>query len=128
VKVLLVNPLTRNITLTSPDLGLGYLSTALKKNGHEVSILDCVNERLSLAGFSDRIKHDYFDVVGFKVFTSDLFLVKKFISIVKRYHPCSTIVLGGAHPSVFPKMTLEYFQEADFAFSGCRWRQIRVNF
>lgn len=118
MKVLLVNPLTRNMTLTSPDLGLGYLSTALKKDGHEVSILDCVNERLSFEKFSCRIKNNGFDVIGFKVFTSDLILVKKSISIAKQYYPNSVIVLGGVHPSVFPEQTLEYFHEADFAFCG----------
>ncbi len=118
MKVLLVNPMTRNVTLSSPDLGLGYLSAALKRNGHEVSVLDCVNERLSLDQFGRRIAPLNFDVIGFKVFTTDILSVKKSVAVAKKCQPDSIFILGGAHPSVFPEQTMEYFQDAHYGFAG----------
>ena len=55
MKILLVNPITRNISLSSPDLGLGYLATALKRENHQVDILDCVNLRMTFKKFEDYI-------------------------------------------------------------------------
>jgi hypothetical protein len=51
MKILLVNPITRNISLSSPDLGLGYLARALKRENHLVAILDCVNLKLNFKKF-----------------------------------------------------------------------------
>ena len=39
MKILLINPITSNISLSSPDLGLGYLAGALKRENHQVDIL-----------------------------------------------------------------------------------------
>ena len=118
MKVLLVNPITRNISLSSPDLGLGYLAKALERENHPVYILDCVNLRLTFKNFEDYIASFDFDVIGFKVFSTDLFSVKKSLLIVKKRRPDAKIILGGAHPSAFPEQTLQYFEEADFAIRG----------
>ena len=118
MKVLLVNPITRNISLSSPDLGLGYLAKALERENHPVYILDCVNLRLTFNNFEDYIASFDFDVIGFRVFSTDLFSVKKSLLIVKKRRPDAKIILGGAHPSAFPEQTLQYFEEADFAIRG----------
>lgn len=118
MKILLINPITRNISLSSPDLGLGYLAGALKEEDHHVKILDCVNLRLTFKKFENYIAESDFDVVGFRVFSTDLFSVRKSIQIVKKIRPHARIILGGAHPSAFPEQTLQYFEEADFAIRG----------
>ena len=118
MKVLLVNPITRNTSLSSPDLGLGYLARALEKENHKVDILDCVNLRLTFEKFEHYIAGIDFDVIGFRVFSTDLFSVKKSLLIVKKRHSDAKIILGGAHPSAFPEQTLQYFEEADFAIRG----------
>ncbi|HUN54478.1 MAG TPA: cobalamin-dependent protein [Smithella sp.] len=118
MKVLLVNPITRNTSLSSPDLGLGYLATSLEKENHQVDILDCVNLRLTFEKFENYIARIDFDVIGFRVFSTDLLYVKKSLLIVKKRRPDAKIILGGAHPSAFPEQTLHYFEEADFAIRG----------
>lgn len=118
MKILLVNPLTRSVSLSSPDLGLGYLATALKRENHHVEILDCVNLKMPLQSFERYIRGAQFDIIGFRVFSTDLMSVKASLSIVKKLFPKTTIVLGGAHPSYFPERTLEYFTDADFAIRG----------
>ncbi|HNY51154.1 MAG TPA: cobalamin-dependent protein [Smithella sp.] len=118
MKVLLVNPVTRNVSLSSPDLGLGYLAGALKKKNHQVHILDCVNGKMTFDQFADYITALDVDVIGFRVFSTDLFSVKKSVQIVKEKLPDVIVILGGAHPSAFPEQTLQYFEEADFAIRG----------
>lgn len=118
MKVLLVNPITRNISLSSPDLGLGYLAGALKKENHQADILDCVNLRMTFENFEDYIAGIQVDVIGFRVFSTDLISVKKSLRIARKRHPDAKIVLGGAHPSYFPEQTLQHFEEADFAIRG----------
>ena len=118
MKVLLVNPITRNVSLSSPDLGLGFLAAALLKENHQVHILDCVNRRMTFEKFEQYITGLDFEVIGFRVFSTDLFSVKKSLQIVRQQFPDVRIILGGAHPSAFPEQTLQYFEEADFAIRG----------
>lgn len=118
MKILLVNPVTRSVSLSSPDLGLGYLATALKRENHQVDILDCVNLRMTLEKFEKYLTNIDFDVIGFRVFSSDLMTVSQSLSIVKNKRPDVKIVLGGAHPSYFPEQTLQYFENADYAIRG----------
>lgn len=118
MKILLVNPITRNISLSSPDLGLGYLATALEKENHNVDILDCVNLKMTFEKFENYIADIDVNVIGFRVFSTDLLSVKKSLSIVRNKRPDVIIILGGAHPSYFPKQTLQYFEEADYAIRG----------
>ncbi len=97
---------------------MGYLARALEKENHKVDILDCVNLRLTFKEFENYIAGIDFDVIGFRVFSTDLFSVKKSLLIVKKRCPDVKIILGGAHPSAFPEQTLQYFEEADFAIRG----------
>jgi len=118
MKILLINPITGNITLSSPDLGLGYLAGTLKRKNHQVDILDCVNLRLTFEEFERDVGNRDDDVIGFRVFSTDLLSVKKSLQIVREKRPDVKIILGGAHPSAFPEQTLHYFEEADYAIQG----------
>ena len=118
MKILLINPITGNISLSSPDLGLGYLAGTLKRENHQVDILDCVNLRLNYEKFESYVGNLDVDVIGFRVFSTDLLSVKKSVKMVREKRPDVKIILGGAHPSTFPEQTLQYFEEADFAIRG----------
>lgn len=118
MKILLVNPINRYAYQSNPDLGLGYLATALKKVNHNVLILDCINNRFTFEKFEEYINSSDFDVVGFKIFSTDLASARKCLQIVKRHNSNTIIIVGGIHPSILPQETLEYFSEADFAFRG----------
>ncbi len=99
-------------------MGLGYLAAALKKENHSVTIIDCINKRMSFQEFSNLISSSDFNVVGFKVFSSDLPSVKKSLRIVKLCNAKITTIVGGIQPSILPEETLKYLTEADFGFRG----------
>ena len=119
MKILLITPINKNAYEVAPDLGLGYLATALRKNKHEVIILDCVNKRIDFDRFKKYILHDNSDVIGFKITPTDLPSAKKYIQIIKWYRPSVKILIGGVYPSLASAQELlNYFPEVDFAFKG----------
>ena len=71
MKVLLINPLTLEDSMVNitPNLGLGYLATALRTNGFEVEIWDGVKKEMTKKKLEDRLKVIDYDVAGFQVYT-----------------------------------------------------------
>ena len=117
MKVLLVSPINRTYVIM-PNMGLGYLATALRKDNHEVKILHCTKERIGYSKYAEYLKKNKFDIVGFQVFSYDLDSVKKHVKILKGINPSAHIVVGGPHPSSAPYHTMEYLKDIDFAFQG----------
>jgi radical SAM superfamily enzyme YgiQ (UPF0313 family) len=117
MKVLLVSPINRTYVIM-PNIGLGYLAAALRKDSHEVKILHCAKERMSYPKYAEFLKKDKFDIVGFQVFSYDLDSVKEHARLLKSINPSACIVVGGPHPSSAPEHTMEYLKDIDFAFQG----------
>ncbi|NIO21069.1 MAG: hypothetical protein GTN76_10105, partial [Candidatus Aenigmarchaeota archaeon] len=101
-----------------PDLGLGYLATALREKGFEVDILGW-NHRLRIEDFRDYVRKEQPNICGIKVFTHNFDAAIKTLSIIKSTNPWIVTVIGGPHPSSSdPTETMDDFHEADFAFRG----------
>lgn len=103
-------------------LGLMYIAAYLEKFGYQVSILDTIveanktvklNKQKTLYGLTDeeifqRIKKFKPDVVGIScIFTAYAGDSHRVASLVKRYNRNTPTILGGSHPSIFPKLTLK---------------------
>ena len=120
MKVLLMVPLTSLMSQhpNIPDVGLGYLASALRKDGHSVHIQDW-NCKLRIEEFIDYLRETKPDVTGIKVFTINIPAVLKTISIIKSVDQSIVVVLGGPHISASPPQeTMEEFGEASFAVQG----------
>jgi anaerobic magnesium-protoporphyrin IX monomethyl ester cyclase len=120
MKVVLMQPLKGFVREPPniPDIGLGYIATSLKKNGHLVHILDW-NMKLTVKDFKKWLKEIQPDVIGIKIFTKDVGAAKRTISLVRETLPDGIIVIGGPHPSaVDPLELMEDFGECDFAIKG----------
>jgi hypothetical protein len=76
----------------SPDLGLGYLAYALRRNKYEFYILDYNNKKMNFNRSEQYILNDNSDIVGFKISPTDLPYSKKCIQIVKRLKPSAKIL------------------------------------
>lgn len=102
-----------------PPLGLGYLATALRKNGFlDIFILDCVKERLSYDGLRCWFKKWKPKIVGFQIFSYDFSSVVRSIDIVKQESPESIVLIGGPHVSATNTCALEEIKGADYGFAG----------
>jgi len=121
MKVLFSVPIMSYISDAPPiiqDLGLGYLVTAVRKDGHEALIKDW-NMPPSVEDYVEYLKKEKPQVVGLKVFTKDVGAAAKTIHIIKSVDPSIIVIVGGPHPStVSPEELFEDLVGADFAFRG----------
>ena len=104
MKVLLYNPKERR-KIINPVLPLSLMvvATTMKKEGHDVKIIDGrLGERLE-----DHLSNDV-DMVGITCMTGSAIRdgIEK-SKIVKEFNKNIKIIWGGFHPSLLPKQTLE---------------------
>lgn len=102
----------------APPLGLGYLATALRREGQDVAILDCVKEKFTFEMLENYISRNNFELIGITVYSAALKQVKRSLEIIKKVKPETITVVGGPHPSAAPRHSLSFLKEADFAFRG----------
>ncbi len=116
-KILLVYPNSPTHYVV-PPIGLGYLATALRKNGFEASILDGIKEKLDLGRLDKAVKRLKPDVIGIQVFSCDAHTVKEYVFRIRNIDKNILIVAGGAHVSGVGKEVFDYFQGIHFAIAG----------
>ncbi len=120
MKILLIQPFKDPGLMgeSYPPIGLGYLATAVRKNGHSVYILDCLKDNYNYRNFIRNVKNISPDLVGINLFSISVPFVDKMIDMINKEIPHTIIVLGGPHVSSLPKKVLNYFKKADFAIRG----------
>jgi len=101
--LLMYPPVDAEVPAKSTLLGLGYLASMLREQGHEVQILDfCLSDTTFLYNFQPH-------AIGVSVmFTQYKKSALRFTSELRRFFPRSQIILGGAHASTFPDECLEF--------------------
>lgn len=93
-KVLLVIPPNNSISKEYlPSLGILYIAAVLKKNGIDVSILDCPIENYSCQDAINYINNNDFDLIGMTAVTDTRYNALKIICGIKK----SKVVVGGVH-------------------------------
>jgi len=98
-----------------PPLGIAYIASVLKENGHEVRILDAIAINLTKYEAAREIKDFRPKVVGITAMTSSF---KGSLEAAQLARESSAIVvLGGPHLAAYPKETLSY-KYIDFAIVG----------
>ncbi len=118
-RVLLVTPVNPGTYQSIPDLGLGYLATALRRAGHRVEIVDCVRQGLDQRGLLRAVAREAPDVIGFKAFYTEIASVNESITAIRSRWPEMVAVVGGPHPSCIPPAdVIRTFPGADWAFQG----------
>jgi len=120
MKILLVRPPVAGFKRLNavPPLGLGYLSSALRKAGFETKIVDCIARGYSFKEFSKTIQDESPQILGFQTYSQDVNTVNKCIRIAKKICPSIITVLGGSHPSGVCQQIYNDIPEVDFAFQG----------
>jgi anaerobic magnesium-protoporphyrin IX monomethyl ester cyclase len=120
MKVCLTNPPWKMTEGLAADvyqpIGLAYIASYLKKFGHEVEIIDAIPEGWKNRGeywglapgeIISRIGRMNPDMIGMSVpFSSNTDASFELSRLIKEHFDVP-LVLGGAHPSVLPKRTLE---------------------
>lgn len=119
MNVLLVNPITteRSMFAATPNLGLGYLATALRRNGFQVDIWDGMKRNLTKNLLKERLEKSDYDAIGIQVYTCSVEEADETLKFVKSLNPEIIRIVGGAHASGDSENVLNTL-DAHYAFRG----------
>jgi len=115
MKVLLIQPPWIVSQTTGPPLGLAYLGSCLEKSDHKVKIIDSAILNLDKTNIEREIKQFDPEVVGISSVTKCINYAIELTEFVKKNNPNCMTVLGGPHPTLRAKRTLEENPTVDFA-------------
>jgi anaerobic magnesium-protoporphyrin IX monomethyl ester cyclase len=118
-KILLINPPTWDMIRTNvpgmqqkqvgfvPPLGLLYIASYLRAfTQHKVYFLDCEAEELSYRQIGARIREAMPDILGITALSFNYLTALNVARIAKTISHNIKVVMGGPHPSIYPKETL----------------------
>jgi radical SAM superfamily enzyme YgiQ (UPF0313 family) len=102
-----------------PDLGLGYLASALRDNFKgKINVTLLINNlALSDEEFNKYLLKGNFDLIGIKVFSTTVSSAKRTLLLIKKTLPKAKVVIGGPQPTGDPDNILSYIL-SDYAFEG----------
>jgi len=120
MKILLIQPplVYAKFQTTTPPIGLGYLASYLEESGHTVKIIDSTILNYRLKDIKKEIQIFDPDVVGVTSMTRHIITALSIIKIAKEHNPNCITVLGGPHPTVRSRETLEESPLVDVIVRG----------
>lgn len=104
--------------VTGPPLGLGYLASALEKNGHEVRLIDSLAMGYDLADVKRAVQKFDPELVGITATTPAIYDAYSIARVVKEVNPDCRTVLGGPHVTFMARETLEECPQLDVVVKG----------
>ena len=118
MKVMLVQPATKEKRTSGPPLGLAYIASSLEKHGHKVKIIDSAILNYKIDDIQKEIKNFDPDAVGIGTVTRYIYDSISILRIAKKNNPNCITVLGGPHPTVKSRETLLESSHTDIVVRG----------
>ncbi len=123
LRILLISPPTdsaikRTLGVSGPPLGLAYLASVVREEGHEVRIADSLTEDYTFDDLRKVIKSYYPDVVGITATTSMIPDAYTAAAITKEIDPEITVIMGGPHVTFVPDLTFQECPHVDVIVRG----------
>ncbi|MFA6382330.1 MAG: cobalamin-dependent protein [Candidatus Buchananbacteria bacterium] len=109
MKISLINPPSNCVEndRVEPPLGLLYLASVLREEGHELIQIHDLTGCKNKAEIELKINQlPQADIYGISCFSTNYNYLKKIINHLKAKYPSAYIITGGPHPSALPKETL----------------------
>jgi radical SAM superfamily enzyme YgiQ (UPF0313 family) len=101
-----------------PPVHLCSLGTALEIAGYEVKIFDYSGPFSRIGDFFRTVQDYRPGIVGLTCYTPYLASFFKYTKLLREYVPLATMIVGGAHASVWPEWTLVKMPHFDYAMRG----------
>lgn len=118
-KILFVVPNHLNREIVIPNIGFGYLASAVRGNTtYNVELLDALKLNLTNDDTARAIMTSRPKVVGFQMMSRDAKNVSAICKKIKTLNSDLITVAGGPHPSGIPEFVLKNNPEIDFLIVG----------
>ena len=123
MKLFLINPQLMEERINEYDtsaapVGLYYLAAALKKEGHEVTLVNLALEKEPAHHLKQRLEMEKPQLVGFSVLNANRFSAVDGAKLVKSVLPKTTVVFGGPCPTFLAEFFLQSVPQIDFVVAG----------
>ena len=112
MSTLLIKPYS-NLSNVLPPIGLGYLSSSLKKQGISSNIIHCYKDGIDIPGLIDLIKKEQIKCVGVTCCSNDHFWLERLANELKLL-PEVYLVVGGPHATGLSKQLMELIPRINF--------------
>lgn len=120
MKILLIHPRLENDFYESvnlPPLGVAFIAGVLRKNHHDVTIIDDYFSKNKIHRFAKTIVALSPDIIGVSVTTPLAKTALEISAFIKTINKNIKIIFGGVHPTLFPKETVEN-ESVDYVVYG----------
>ena len=97
---------------------LGYATALLKKNTIKAKLFDAISEHISESDFFEHMKSYNPNILVFEISTPSFHSDMKYIKHFDRLFPDASIIICGAHASVFTLEILQKFEFVDYILLG----------
>lgn len=118
MKILFVQPGLKEITNEYPPIGLLYLASVARREGHDVDLYDASASGLSLATALEYVVDFEPDILAISLYTIGILQQYDFIRRVKKAIRNCVVVTGGPHATALPEDTMDECPEIDFLVYG----------
>ena len=115
MKVVLIQPPSKNQSLKGPPLGLAYITAVLKRNSIEAKIIDLNVESINLSKYLSNKKPT---VIGISSIVTNAPQALEIAEQTKMVLPESFVVMGGPYPSMMGNCLLRMHMEVDAVVVG----------
>ncbi len=107
MNILLVNPQLSGVQ-SEPrfPLGLGYIASVLRNDGHDIQVIDDNALKLTENNIEELIKNSRLEVVGLTGLITQFKQVQRYASIIKKTSN-AIVILGGGLASAAPEVVLK---------------------
>lgn len=118
-KILFVVPNHLNREILIPNIGFGYLATAVRNNTtYTIELMDALRLNLTNDDTAYAIIRSRPRIIGFQMMSRDAKNVSSICKIIKTLNSNLITVVGGPHPSGIPEFVLKNNPEIDFLIVG----------
>ncbi len=117
MRVMLIKPFSNTPIATLP-IGLLYIGTVLKRQGHNVKIIDAHLKKITRKKLLSLIRDFSADIVGLTCMTSEAIYMRTLAKEIKESFPEIKIILGGPHISSFREIEFGYNPYIDYGIIG----------
>lgn len=121
MKILLLHPASDNILSSyfwSESLGLGYIAAVLRRDGHDVEILDAQLGGLNPSDTVEQVLRRDFDCLGITATHNHKNVLKYIVQSVRQKRGDAIISAGGYLPTLSTEDLFEAYPEIDFVVRG----------